>query len=427
MQINMMRKILQKITKFLARLVIGRYRPKVIAITGSVGKTSTKEAIRTVLEQEFKVRSTILNQNNEIGVPLTILGEQGAGKNIVGWVMIFLRATFLILIKSKNYPQILILEYGVDKPGDMDYLLSIAKPLVGVMTSIGEIPVHVEFFSGSKALAKEKSKMIYALPENGLAVLNFDDAVVSAMQDITDAKCMTYGFGQGADILGDEISILQDAEKSLLGITFKVHTGGSFVPVRILGSFGKPQAYAILAAFGVGMFLGMNLVEISQALQKYQSLPGRTKVIPGIKNSLIIDDTYNASPLSTHAALDFLQGISASRKIVVLGDMLEIGKYSEEAHRSVGDKAKNIADFIITVGERAKFIYQEVLENNFSKDNLRHFETSKEAGEFLDKMIEAGDIVLVKGSRAMRMEKAVYEIMEHPEESKKLLVKDPLS
>ncbi|MEK7120420.1 MAG: UDP-N-acetylmuramoyl-tripeptide--D-alanyl-D-alanine ligase [Patescibacteria group bacterium] len=423
----MMRKILQKITKFLAQLVVRRYQPKVIAITGSVGKTSTKEAIRTVLEHEFKVRSAILNQNNEIGVPLTILGEQGAGKNIMGWVTIFLHAVFLILIKSKNYPQILILEYGIDKPGDMDYLLSIAKPLVGVMTSIGEIPAHVEFFSGSKALAKEKSKMIYALPERGLAVLNFDDAVVSAMQDITDAKCVTYGFGQGADILGDEISILQDVEKGLLGTTFKVHAGGSFVPVRILGSFGKPQAYAILAAFGVGMFLGMNLVEISQALQKYQSLPGRTKVIPGIKNSLIIDDTYNASPLSMHAALDFLQGISASRKIVVLGDMLEIGKYSEEAHRSVGDKAKNIADFIITVGERAKFIYQEALENNFSQDNLKHFETSKEAGEFLDRIIEAGDVVLVKGSRAMRMEKVVYEIMEHPEESKKLLVKDPLS
>ena len=208
---GIMRKILQKITKFLARIIIGRYQPKIIAISGSVGKTSTKEAIRTVLEYEFKVRSTILNQNNEIGVPLTILGEQGAGKNIVGWATIFLRAIFLILIKSKNYPQILILEYGVDRPGDMDYLLSIAKPTVGVMTSIGEIPVHVEFFSGFKALAKEKSKMIYALPENGLAVLNFDDAVVSAMRDITDAKCVTYGFGQGADILGDEISILSTA------------------------------------------------------------------------------------------------------------------------------------------------------------------------------------------------------------------------
>jgi UDP-N-acetylmuramoyl-tripeptide--D-alanyl-D-alanine ligase len=423
----MMRKILQKIIKFLAKLVVKRYQPKIVAITGSVGKTSTKEAIRTVLECKFRVQSTVLNQNNEIGVPLTILGEQSAGKNIFGWAMIFLRAIFLILIKFRNYPQILILEYGVDKPGDMDYLLSIAKPTIGVMTSIGEIPVHVEFFSGPKALAKEKSKMIYALSENGLAVLNFDDAVVYAMQDITDAKCITYGFGQGADILGDEISILQDMDKNLLGTTFKVHAGGSFVPVRIFGSFGKPQAYAMLAAFGVGMFLGMNLIEISQALQKYQPLPGRTKIIPGIKNSLIIDDTYNASPLSMHAALDFLQIINASRKIVVLGDMLEIGKYTEEAHRSIGDKAKNIADFIITVGERARFIYQEALENNFSQDNLKHFETSKEAGEFLDKIIETGDVVLVKGSRAMRMERTVYEIMEHPEDAKKILVKDPLS
>jgi len=423
----MLRKILQCITKFLARLVIKRYHPKAVAITGSVGKTSTKEAIRVVLEYEFKVRSTILNQNNEIGVPLTILGEQGAGKNIFGWIIIFLRAIFLILIKSKNYPQILILECGVDKPGDMDYLLSIVKPLVGVVTAIGEIPVHVEFFSGAKAIAKEKSKMIYALPENGLAVLNFDDAVVSAMQDITDAKCATYGFGLGADILGDEVSVLQDPDKNLLGMNFKVHAGGSFVPVRILGSFGKPQAYAMLAAFGVGIFMGMNLVEISQALQKYQSLPGRTKIISGIKNSLIIDDTYNASPLSVHAALDFLQGINASRRIAVLGDMLEIGKYSEEAHKGVADKAIKVADWILTVGDRAKFIYQEALENNFSPDNLKHFATSKEAGEFLDKIIEVGDVVLIKGSRAMRMEKTVYEIMEHPEESKKLLVKNPLS
>ena len=415
------RKFLQYILKLLSKAVLWRYKPLIIGITGSVGKTSTKEAIYAVLKSKFKVRKSIKNYNNEIGIPLTILGAKRAyGKNIVGWLALVVKTAFRLMIKGK-FPEILILEMGLDRPGDIRYLTSFISPTVGVVTAIGEIPVHVEFFPGPASIAREKRILVERLPVEGRAILNFDDEVVRDMREKTKAKILTFGFGKDADlrVINYELRVSEDGIPE--GISFKVDYQGSVVPVRLNNVFGKQQVYTALAAIAVGLSLEMHLVELSQALGEYVPPPGRMKLVKGIKESWIIDDTYNAAPLSAMAALETLKELPAKRKIAVLGDMLEIGKYTVEAHQAIGEEASKIADIIFTVGLRTKFAYDEVRVRKFPAKNIFHFNESQEAGLPLQKLIEPGDLILVKGSRAMRMEKIVEEVMANPKSGQYLL------
>jgi len=208
-----------------------------------------------------------------------------------------------------------------------------------------------------------------------------------------------------------------------IGVSFKLHYGlNSFVPVDIKGSLGKSQAYAAAAAAAVGIAMGMNLVEISDALSYYEGPKGRLRILAGIKHSWLIDDTYNASPASTHLALGVLRELSAKRRIAVLGDMLELGKYTIEAHRVAGNLAGRFVDILVCVGSRAKFI-ADAAGNQMPAENIYTFETSDEAKKKVQELIKEGDLVLIKGSQGMRMEKIVEEIMAEPEKKKELLVR----
>lgn len=422
-----MKSLLQYILKLLVKAVVWKYQPTVIGITGNVGKTSVKEAIFSVVSSRFRARRGLKNYNNEIGLPLVVLGEESAGKNFFKWLAIFCRALRLIAFRA-DYPEILILEMGADKPGDIGYLLSIVRPKIGVVTAIGEIPAHVEFFAGPEELAKEKAKLPASLPVNGYAILNFDDDTVLAMKSGTKAHPLTFGLGEGASVRATDIHLFFRRENGepAAGLSFKANYKGSIVPVRLLNVFGKHQVYAALAGIAAGSALNMNLVEISQALANYKSPPGRLNLLKGIKNTVILDDTYNASPMATRAALETLAEISLEnngRKIAVLGDMLEIGKYSVEAHQTIGQIARKIADVIFTVGPRAKFIAEEAESLGFSKDKIFRFDDSVSAGKELQKIIQEGDVILVKGSQSMRMEKIVEEIMAEPLRAKELLVR----
>jgi len=415
-------RILQYILRLLARSVLWRYKPTIVGITGSVGKTSTKEAIYAVLQKKYSVAQSRGNFNNEIGIPLSILGEDRAyGKNIFGWALVVFRAVIRMLFKS-SYPEMLVLEMGLDRPGDIRALTSYITPSSGVVTAIGEIPVHVEFFSGPQAVIREKRVLVESVPEKGTAILNFDDEVVLKMKDKAKSKVLTYGFGQGADVRVTHYEMRSDEEGNPEGISFKVDYKGNTVPVRLNNVFGKHQVYSALAAFCVGIVFNINLVEISDALSGYESPRGRMRLLKGVRDSWIIDDTYNAAPLSMMAALETLGELPAKRKIVVLGDMLEIGKYTVEAHQSIGEDASKVADIIFTVGLRAKFISDEARSRRFAAKNILHFNESQEAGLPLQKMIRPGDLILIKGSRAMKMEKIVEEIMAYPRRQKKLLV-----
>ena len=233
-----------------------------------------------------------------------------------------------------------------------------------------------------------------------------------------DAEKLDWALGG----LEDKISNFQFSIFNFkdLGISFKIEYQGSIVPVRMTRVLGKQQTYAAAAAAVVGVSFGLNLVEISEALKDVQVLAGRGKLIEGIKQTWIIDDTYNASPSSTLAALEVLEQFGQRRKIAVLGDMLELGPQTEAGHRQVGKKAAAVADLLLVVGLRAKFIADEFKKQ--SQKKVLEFDQAKEAGLALQKECQSGDIILVKGSRSMRMEKVVKEIMAHPEKADELLV-----
>lgn len=426
---QLFKKIIISILIFEAKLVLRKYNPKIVAITGSVGKTSTKEAVSAVLDGEFNIRKNVGSYNSEIGVPLIVLGLKNPWYSYLGWIKNIVNGATQIIIKQ-NYPKILVLELGADKPGDIERFMDWIKPDVSVITALGDIPAHIEFFASPEALRTEKAKILKALKSYNKAVLNFDDETVLELREKTKAEIISFGFGQGADIRGSnyKITFTKKEEKEIpVGITFKVDYKGASALFKILNSFGKQQMYACLAAAGVGIAFGLNLVKISEFLSRYESPPGRLKLLSGIKDTLILDDTYNASPMAMHAALDVLRELPSQRKIAVLGDMMQLGKHAINAHREIGQISAKICDIIFTVGQRAKFIAEELREIGFTKENIFEFNTSREAGVSLQNQIKNGDLILIKGSQAMRMEMAVLEIMAHPEDKNKLLVRqDPV-
>ncbi|HEY4524033.1 MAG TPA: UDP-N-acetylmuramoyl-tripeptide--D-alanyl-D-alanine ligase [Candidatus Paceibacterota bacterium] len=418
-------KTLQYILRLLAVFIIWRHRPGIIGITGSVGKTSTKQATAAVLAVDRKIRYAPSSHNNEIGFPLAVIGEWSKKdlklvsnteppgiKKILKfffWLKVFTTGIFALFGSKSKYPELLILEYGIQEPGDMKKLLNIAKPNIGIITAIGEIPVHVEFFTGVDALAREKSRLVEFLPAAGFAVLNYDDDTVMRMKDRTRARTISYGFGEGADVRITNFENRSEGSRPA-GIAFKLEYAGSFVPVRLDEVFGKAQAYAAAAAAAAGLIFGINLIKIAESLKKYRPIEGRMTLIEGIKETLIIDDSYNAAPLSMHAALDTLRLLKAKRKVAVLGDMLEIGKFTLEAHEEMGRIAAKTVNVLVTVGGRAKFIAETARKSGMQKRNIFSFETAEEAKMPVQDLLKKGDLVLVKASHAMGFQDIVEEI-----------------
>jgi len=421
------KKIITKILRAEASAVLKKYKPKIIAVIGSVGKTSTKDAVYEVFARKFFVRKSAKSFNSEIGIPLTVFGCDNAWYDPIGWIKILWSGLALILWRHK-YPEWLILEIGVDRPGDMKQAASWIHPDMLIVTRFAEVPVHVEYFSSPEALIAEKSLMLRSLKKDGLLVLNHDDEKVLALKEKWQGKLKTYGFEDGSNVLASHLSVLygeDDLERKLpAGILFRINTGGQSAPVRIYGTMGKTAAYAGSAAAAVGLCAGINVLDISEGLAKIAPPVGRMRIIPAIKKALIIDDSYNASPVAMNAALESLRELQTfGKKIAVLGDMLELGKYSKEEHRKVGTHAASFCNVLVTVGIRARFIADAALDVGMSEENIYQFDTAQEAGKYLEKIIDDGDVVLVKGSQGVRMERAVEEIMAEPEKKDELLVR----
>lgn len=413
---------LEKTLKLLAKWTLRRYKPGIIGITGNVGKTSTKEAISIVFERERRVRSASKNFNNELGLPLTILGDWEDTGGVFFWMGAVMSAIWGLVWKNRDYPEILILEYGIDHPGDMRRLLEIARPHIGVVTAIGETPVHVEFFAGKEALVREKARLVQALPATGFAVINADNKAAMSMREQTRAHIITYGYRDGADIQITETETnIGDTPPAL---SCKLSYSGSTVPVRIEMSAGRAAAYAVAGAAASASAFGINLVKVAEHLSYYQNPLGRLRVIEGQHESTILDDTYNSSPLAAEVALEALREIKAKRKVAVLGDMLELGKDSIKAHEEIGRLVPKSANILVTVGEKAQFLSEAAARaGGMAKKNIMHFKTTGEAGRVLEEILKPGDLVLVKGSQGMRMERVVKRIMAEPEKAEKLLVR----
>ena len=424
---RMLKSILHYWLRVLSKKILKKYKPDVVGITGSVGKTTAKEAIAAVLENKFIVRRSTKNYNNEIGLPLTIIGlEKTPGKSILGWVAAMLKAKKLIFKRDKNYPEVLVLEMGADKPGDIEYLTDIAPCKVGVLTFISH--AHTEFFKTLKKIAQEKRIIISHLRQDGFAVLNFDNEMVMQSVSTTKAEVITYGFKDGADLRATDVNILKDEKTGWpTGLNFKILYKGNVVPVFLHGVIAKSAVYAALSGLAVGTIFGVNLVDGAQALGKIKWPAGRMRLIPGIKNTLIIDDTYNSSPDAAKIALEALAQVeikAGGERWVVLGDMLELGSETENAHRELGFKVAELGvDNLLTVGEAAKHIAMAAGEAGLDKHRIASFAASGEAGKFLQGKLKPGDAALVKGSQGARMEKVVKELMAEPLSAESLLVR----
>lgn len=404
---------LKSILTFLAKYIVRKYHPIIIVITGTVGKTSTKEALYTILRHTKRVRASTGNHNNEFGVPLTIIGEYQKVGGVFFWMQVILRGIGLIM-KRSPYPDVLILEYAADHPGDIRHLLKIAQPHISIVTAIGDIPVHVEFYSGPDAIAREKARVIEALPRNGYAILNADDQAVLHMQEKTQAQVISFGVSPSAEV---RITQCKNTSEKLpeggyrpRGMSCKLEQGGNVVPVRIENVFGQSQAYAIAAASAGALALGINLVRSAEALQYYESPVGRMRLLNGVKSTYILDDSYNASPLSMRNALETMRDLKAQRKIAVLGDMRELGRYGPQAHEAIGELVPEIFDRLVTVGNQAKFLAEAAIKKGMPHTHVMSFDTADQASIEVQGLLEKGDLVLVKGSHSVGLERIVEEI-----------------
>jgi len=408
-----------------ALLVIRKYRPKIVAITGSVGKTSTKDAIFTVLSNFFFVRKSEKSFNSEIGVPLTILGLPNGWDSPFIWAKNIVRGLALILLPN-HYPKWLVLEIGADRPGDIKKITTWIIPDIAVLTTLGRVPVHVEFFPSIESLIEEKSNLAKALTSNGVLVLNSDDENTLSLRDLVYTKPICYGFGENAAIRSTHYAIWYDeVDGKPRGINFKVGWENSIVPIHLSGVVGVQHVYPILAALAVAVSQGLNMVLASGALENFSPPRGRMNLLEGKNSSLIIDDSYNSSPIAAEEALKTLGEIRATRgrKIAVLGDMMELGRYSSEEHRKLGSKVSEVCEALVTVGIRARFIAEGALKKKMAKRSIYIFDTTEEAAEFLKDFVQADDIILVKGSQSVRLERAVLGIMAHPERRKEFLIR----
>lgn len=419
-----MRKILSIFLRLQAKLILRRYKPLIIAVTGSVGKTSTKEAIFSVVKKSRASYRSFGNYNTEVGVPLSIVGlydheVRGAWQ----YLKALGRGKMRILFGVTSYPEVLVLEYGADRPGDIRYLVKHFPPQIAVVTAIGQIPVHLEYYKSRQELVAEKTNIVKKLRESDLAIINLDDADVAAMARKTKARVVTYGLDRRADVRASSVDVKSGLELADFGMQFKLEVAGKTVPVFVPGLVGTHLVYSLLAAAAVGLSQKISILDIVQSLAEFQTPPGRMRLLPGIKKTILIDDSYNSSPIAASRALDGLDLIKGGRKIAVLGDMLELGEKTEDAHRALGLEAGKLNfDFLVTVGPRAKFIADEARIYGFPQENLLSYDTADDARLPVQKILKQGDIVLVKGSRGMHLEKVVKEIMAEPARAGELLV-----
>lgn len=420
---NNLKNIIVSIITWQAKMVLKRYNPKIVAITGSVGKTSTKDAVYTVLSHFYTVRKSEKSFNSEIGLPLTILGLPNGWNNPFVWIDNVFRG-FMFLLWKHDFPQYLVLEIGAGKPNDVISVSKWLKTDFVIFTRFPDMPVHVEFFKDKNHVIEEKTSLAYSLKPGGILILNHDDKEVYNVHHKVNNRSVSFGFNEHATYRATYPVVATHSAGTpsvTLGMNFKLEYGGNTFPVVMDHIIGMNHIYSGLAAIACAVESGADILASINTISEYRTPPGRLSIIEGMNNSVIIDDTYNASPAATEAALEVLASLSGKRKIAVLGDMLELGKMTEEAHKNIGIKVCNVADILVVVGPRARFIAEGANDNGFPIKETYAFESSETCGKFLSAMIEPSDVLLLKGSQGTRMEKAVKMIMAHPEDAPNFL------
>jgi len=359
---------LQQIARFWRR----KLDLRVVGITGSVGKSTTKEMIAEVLSTRYHTLKSPGNLNNEIGLPLTML-------------------------RLSSGHQCAVMEMGFYVPGEIAFLCDIAQPQIGVLTNIGT--VHAERAGSQEVIARGKSELVQALPPapEGVAILNFDDPWIRKMEEKTKARVFFYGLSPEAHLWADQVEGL-----GLDGIRFRIHYQGETLHVKI-PLIGRHSVHTALRAAAVGLAEGMNWQEILEGLsQGHNQL--RLAAVRSEKGALLLDDSYNASPESMLAALNLLDELDG-RKVAVLGDMLELGQYERGGHEMVGLRAGQVVEKLITLGSRAHMFAEAARRAGMNKNAIVEFEDMDPLMDWLKGNLTKDDVVLIKGSHGLRMDR----------------------
>jgi UDP-N-acetylmuramoyl-tripeptide--D-alanyl-D-alanine ligase len=407
-----------------SRAVLRRYKPRIVMVTGSVGKTSTKDAIAQALSASFLVRKSEKSFNSEFGVPFTILGVTNPWGNPVAWLRVGLRAFALIALPN-HYPNLLVLEVGADAPGDLAKILATAKPDALVVTRLPEIPVHVEFYATPEAVREEEFSPAEALPRDAPLIICADDPYALEMASRVPARLVTYGESAGSIVRLTDVDFLKDSGH-VSGMRAVIASAGERAEVAVKGSVGKTQLLPLAAAVAAAHALDIPLGGAVEALAGYEPSPGRGRLFAGINGSTVIDDSYNASPIAVEEALATLARFpGAKRRVAVLGDMLELGRYSVMEHERIGAHVAKVADLLVTVGIRAKRFAASAVEAGMSEGKVTMFDDSRAAAAALPALLKEGDVVLVKGSQSIRMERIALALLASPEDRVKLSRQEP--
>jgi UDP-N-acetylmuramoyl-tripeptide--D-alanyl-D-alanine ligase len=349
-----------------------RFEPLVVGVTGSIAKTSTKEAIAAVLGARLRTLRSEGNQNNEIGLPLTVL-------------------------RLGPEHQAAVLEMGMYVGGEIAELARIARPRIGVVTAVQ--PVHLARIGSIEAIEAAKGELLEALPRDGTAVLNADDRIVRRMERRTVARVVTYGFDESADVTAEAVQ-----SAGLRGMRFVLRAGGERAAVAI-PSLGRLSVHNALAAAAVGRAAGLSLADIAAGLATGWSAPHRAQVVRA-GDVVVVDDSYNASPRSVVAALDLLAGLPG-RRGAILGEMLELGDASEDGHRAVGEAAAKSLDWLVVVGREATPIAEGAVDSGMDPGRITIAADPEAVLATLPPRLRAGDVILVKASRGIGLDRLV--------------------
>lgn len=414
-----LRSFVKTLLSRIAKRRLVQIKPKIIGVTGSVGKTGAKEAIVSVLERRFVVKKSEKNFNTDFGAILTILDQKSGYGSASSW----LRILFSSIVDSFKKPapyDILVMEMGVDKPGDMKEILDVISPDIMVFLNVKDVHRNEGQFPNKEAIFEEKSRACAAVPHGGWVVLNIDDNFVRQLVDKLPASTIKIGECEGADIRAKNI------KSSSKGLAFTLCYEDKEIPVLLPNLLGECHIALVLSAVAIGFLNGLPWKTIEAGLESFVLPPGRMNKIEGIKHSTIIDSSYNASPDSVEEALKVLN-MFHGRRVAALGSMNELGELSESAHIKIGKLAAEHADMLIAVGEYAKEMAEGAHRAGMSASMIHQFKTSKDCGAFLSGILERGDTVLIKGSQnKVRMEHCVKMCMKYPEQARQILVRqDP--
>jgi len=389
----------------LARAVVCRYRPKVVMVTGSVGKTSTKDAVAAILSTRFYLRKSKKSFNGEFGVPYTILDIGDLLTDPFEWLRLAKNSLALLLLPN-HYPNMLVLEVGADKPGEIAHILRIVTPDAVVVTKLPEIPVHVEAYPTPEAVREEEFSPALALAPGAPLILSADDPYALDYAVRSLGRVVSYGGAAGATVHVGATYFYHEAGK-VAGMQAQVRIGDIEQPVVVKGSVGGAQLLPAAAALATATVLGIMPEEAFAALASYEPPPGRGRLLAGRDGAVLIDDSYNSSPAAVEEALATLKTFpGVTRRVAILGDMLELGRYSVMEHSRIAEEVGRSADLIVTVGIRAR-----AFASAPGAATVLHYDTAKSAAAALAKEIGEGDVILVKGSQSVRMERIVEALL----------------